>query len=84
MSKENICPNCGFVILINEEDVEAEEWKRDLEWERNFPGIPDEDKALVCTDCFIKIMLTAESEGLQSSAWREGHEDIIGEASREK
>lgn len=50
--QEYLCDECGGVFEQYPEDpVEAK-----VEVARNFPGLPIEDMALVCDDCYNEIM----------------------------
>jgi len=81
----------GKMVIMGKRKVTCEyclqtfcpEWSEQeslQEKERNFGGMPLEECALLCTNCFVKVMLHAESIGeYADQSWRKGYEDVINE-----
>lgn len=73
MRNTDKCTTCDAEIKSRDDKAAQREWKR------NFPANSDSDKVLVCTDCFVALMLRAEKEGYHNNKWRKGYEKNIEE-----
>jgi hypothetical protein len=55
MTKTLVCEHCGEEFL-SRDDEQWNDAKAAAELEQNFPGAPIEECAVICDDCYQRIM----------------------------